>query len=91
MHRWNSFKHIFKSEIDLKLSLKPNESDVFNKTEINSMLSLKANKNELPDISNLATKDELKLKANKADVYSKIEIDDKFDDIDFSNYYTKMK
>lgn len=78
-----------KSEIDLKLSLKPNESDVFNKTEINSMLSLKANKNELPDISNLATKDELKLKANKADVYSKIEIDDKFDDIDFSNYYTK--
>lgn len=78
-----------KSEIDLKLSLKANESDVFNKSEINSMLLTKANKNELPNIDTLATKDELQSKANKTDVYSKIEIDDKFDDIDFSNYYTK--
>lgn len=83
-----------KSEIDLKLSLKANSSDVFNKSEINSMLSTKANKTDLPDISNLATKNELNLKANKSDVYSKVEIDAKFNDIeevDLTNYYTKIE
>ena len=84
-----------KSEIDLKLSLKANESDVFNKSEINSMLLTKANKNDLPDISNLATKDELKLKADAKNVYSKVEVDAKIDDaitggeVDLSNYYKK--
>lgn len=83
-----------KSEIDLKLSLKANSSDVFNKSEINSMLSTKANKSDLPDISTMATKDELKLKANTNDIYSKAEVDAKFDDIepvDLTNYYTKIE
>lgn len=83
-----------KSEIDLKLSLKANVSDIFNKSEINSMLSTKANKSDLPDISTMATKDELKLKANTNDVYSKSEVDAKFDDIeetDLTNYYTKIE
>ena len=83
-----------KSEIDLKLSLKANVSDIFNKSEINSMLSTKANKSDLPDISILATKNELKLKANKSDVYSKVEVDAKFDNIeevDLTNYYTKIE
>lgn len=83
-----------KSEIDLKLSLKANINDVYSKAETNEKLAEKANKTDLPDISNLATKDELKLKANKSDVYSKVEIDAKFDDIketDLTNYYTKIE
>lgn len=83
-----------KSEIDLKLSLKANSSDVFNKSEINERLAEKANKTDIPNISNLATKDELKLKANTNDVYSKSEVDAKFDDIeevDLTNYYTKIE
>lgn len=61
-----------KSEIDLKLSLKANSSDVYSKAETNERLADKANKSDLPDISILATKDELKLKANTNDVYSKV-------------------
>lgn len=83
-----------KSEIDLKLSLKANSSDVYSKAETNERLADKANKTDIPNISNLATKNELKLKANKSDVYSKIEIDAKFDDIeetDLTNYYTKIE
>jgi hypothetical protein len=83
-----------KSEIDLKLSLKVNSSDVYSKAETNERLADKANKSDLPDISNLATKDELKLKANTNDVYTKSEVDAKFDDIeevDLTNYYTKIE
>lgn len=83
-----------KSEIDLKLSLKANVSDVYSKAETNEKLADKANKTDLPDISILATKDELKLKANTNDVYSKSEVDAKFDDIeevDLTNYYTKVE
>lgn len=83
-----------KSEIDLKLSLKANSSDVYSKAETNERLADKANKSDLPDISNLATKDELKLKANTNDVYTKSEVDAKFDDIeevDLTNYYTKIE
>lgn len=83
-----------KSEIDLKLSLKANISDVYSKAETNEKLADKANKTDLPDISILATKNELNLKANKSDVYSKVEIDAKFDDIeevDLTNYYTKIE
>ena len=83
-----------KSEIDLKLSLKANSSDVYSKAETNERLAEKANKTDIPNISNLATKDELKLKANTNDVYTKIEIDEKFDNIeevDLTNYYTKVE
>nr|DAJ23580.1 MAG TPA: hypothetical protein [Caudoviricetes sp.] len=83
-----------KSEIDLKLSLKANSSDVYSKAETNERLADKANKTDIPNISNLATKDELKLKANTNDVYSKSEVDAKFDDIeetDLTNYYTKIE
>ena len=83
-----------KSEIDLKLSLKANSSDVYSKAEINERLAEKANKTDLPDISNLATKNELNLKANSSDVYSKVEVDAKFDDIeevDLSSYYKKTE
>nr|DAY94714.1 MAG TPA: hypothetical protein [Caudoviricetes sp.] len=83
-----------KSEIDLKLSLKANSSDVYSKAETNERLADKANKSDIPNIANLATKDELKLKANSSDVYSKVEIDAKFDDIeetDLTNYYTKIE
>ena len=69
-----------KSEIDLKLSLKANSSDVYSKAEINERLAEKANKTDLPDISNLATKNELNLKANSSDVYSKVEVDEKIAD-----------
>lgn len=83
-----------KSEIDLKLSLKANSSDVFNKSEINERLADKANKTDIPNISNLATKDELNLKANKSDVYSKVEVDEKIADagtVDLSSYYKKAE
>ncbi|WP_270539636.1 hypothetical protein [Bacteroides zhangwenhongii] len=81
-----------KSEIDLKLSLKANSSDVYSKAETNERLADKANKSDLPDISILATKDELKLKANTNDVYSKVEVDEKIADagtVDLSSYYKK--
>lgn len=85
-----------KSEIDLKLSLKANSSDVYSKAETNERLAEKANKSDLPDISTMATKDELKLKANTNDVYSKVEVDAKIDDavtgeIDLSDYYKKVE
>ena len=83
-----------KSEIDLKLSLKANTNDVYSKAETNERLADKANKSDLPDISILVTKDELKLKANTNDVYSKVEVDAKFEDIkeiNLSDYYTKIE
>lgn len=83
-----------KSEIDLKLSLKANSSDVYSKAETNERLADKANKTDIPNISNLATKDELKLKANKSDVYTKVEVDEKIADagtINLSDYYKKAE
>lgn len=83
-----------KSEIDLKLSLKANINDVYSKAETNERLADKANKSDLPDISILARKDELKLKANSSDVYSKVEIDEKIADagtVDLSAYYKKTE
>ena len=65
------------SEIDL--------DDYYNKTEVDNLLNDKADVSDIPDISGLATKQELtsglSAKADKADTYTKTEVDNLIPDV----------
>lgn len=89
-----------KEELAAGLLDKANKADVYTKSEIDDKgfltehqsLEDYALKTDIPDISNLATKDEVSLKANKIDVYDKTEIDEKFleaGDLYDTKYYDK--
>lgn len=73
------------SQIDL--------NDYYNKTEVDNLLNNKADKSEIPDVSGLATKQELNnglsSKANSADVYTKSEVDNLIPDV--SGFATKTE
>lgn len=80
----------------IKESIPEPYNDTQVKEDVNHLKEEKADKSELPDISNLATKEELSSsllnKANKAETYTKQEVDNKIADsgnVDLTNYYTK--
>lgn len=73
------------AEIDL--------DDYYDKEEVDNLLDDKADKSEIPDISGLATKQELtnglSAKADKADTYTKTEVDNLIPDV--SGFATKTE
>lgn len=80
----------------IKESIPEPYNDTQVKEDVNHLKEEKADKSELPDISNLATKEELSSslldKANKAETYTKQEVDNKIanlGNVDLTNYYTK--
>lgn len=78
-----------KQEVDDLLNEKADASDVYNKTNIDSFLSNKANVSEVYSKSD--TDNLLSFKADADQVYTIAEIDQMFNDLDFSDYYLKSE